>query len=405
MADRAQSGQRNIYCETEYKVDNRKKYHEDYIQSLSYCPSDFPVQAQRSGKSTVAAKRSPHLGRKDCYGYQMDCGEKVERLYNSLYPGDLLHTHGSTRSFKSTCANQVPRLRPPPSNMDLKIPSKFVPDPNATFEQTRTAAFGDTSKSFGPSVMPLACSPHHFTVPKPLYGQRLPGSTHYIPARGTSEAIHLPTSPGTRRNLTQASSQHEERGNEAMHNKNFPAAIKAYTAALKTDPRNPTLFRNRAAGLAQVGKFPEAARDCEQVCRLMPNNRKGMIRHKAVVDFMERYSKCAPGSAEGNLTVAHLLMPEEFTAHNYTTRLTTQWDTRPVPIPTSVDPRPPTFYEQGSPAHEPLSVAKKKGSRSFWETQPTNPEARSRHNGKYKGVPGSNFSVDPMATTTQFPGH
>jgi hypothetical protein len=50
MADLVQSGQRNIYNATDYKPDNKKNYHEDYIQGLSFNAADFPVQAQRSGK-------------------------------------------------------------------------------------------------------------------------------------------------------------------------------------------------------------------------------------------------------------------------------------------------------------------------------------------------------------------
>merc|ERR1712057_77994 len=99
------------------------------MSGLSFNPADFPVQAQPSAKVTVAQSRSPYLGHKDSYGHRIDCGEKVHRIYDSLYPGDLPSTFGVTQSFQLTRANQAPRLRPPPPNSSMKIPSRFVPDP------------------------------------------------------------------------------------------------------------------------------------------------------------------------------------------------------------------------------------------------------------------------------------
>lgn len=97
---------------------------------------------------------------------------------------------------------------------------------------------------------------------------------HYVPRRGTSEAAHLPASPGTRRNLTPAKSEHEHVGNDALVKSNFKVAVAAYTAAIEQDPRNPMLYRNRAAAYAQLSQFLKAQKDTEMVCQLMPNNRK-----------------------------------------------------------------------------------------------------------------------------------
>lgn len=309
----------------------------------------------------------------------MDCGERVERLYDSLYPAKMFSTFGATQSLQVNLRDQAPRLRTPPPNRDLQIPSKFIPDPSATAEQTRTAAFGDTTRSFGPSIAPLTCSQHHFVVPKPMTGDVLPGTTHYVPRRGTSEAPHLPTSPGTRRNLTPAKSDAEERANQHMRQREYKAAVRCYSEALRNDSRNANLYRNRAAANAQLAKFDQVLEDTQKVCQLMPNNRKAIIRHKAVVDYLNNYHECKPGSDRANLTVAQLLMPEEFSSHNFTTRLTTQLDTRPRSIPTAVDPVHPSFYEKGAPTSEPLIVAQRRGARYFWETQSTSPENRTKH--------------------------
>ena len=55
-----------------------------------------------------------------------------------------------------------------------------------------------------------------------------------------------------------------------------------------------------------------------------------MIRHKSVCDYLQNYANYEPGSDRSNLTVAHLLMPEEYTGHKYTSRLTTQVNTDPL---------------------------------------------------------------------------
>eukprot|EP00658_Telonema_sp_P-2_P071530 TRINITY_DN6077_c0_g1_i1.p1 TRINITY_DN6077_c0_g1~~TRINITY_DN6077_c0_g1_i1.p1 ORF type:complete len:263 (-),score=89.02 TRINITY_DN6077_c0_g1_i1:26-814(-) len=184
--------------------------------------------------------------------------------------------------------------RPPPPTNPHKIPSKFTVDPAATLDQTLTAAFGDTTRSFGPHVSPLCCAPAHFTITKPLQGTRIPGTSHYVPSRATSEAPHLPSTPGIRRNLTTTNTQAEENGNAAIRSGNFRQAVRYYSQALADDPRNPNLFRNRAAAYAQLANFQAALKDADKVCQLMPHNRKALIRRKAVEDYMQSFAQCTP---------------------------------------------------------------------------------------------------------------
>merc|ERR1711970_1142142 len=117
----------------------------------------------------------------------------------------------------------------------------------------------------------------------------------------------------------------EAHANELIRRKQYKQAVECLNQAIMNDPRNPTLYRNRAAALWQLAKFEEARRDTAKVCELMPNNRKAMIRHKTVGDYLANYHECTRGSDRGNITVGQLLMPEEFSAHNYTDRLTCQW--------------------------------------------------------------------------------
>merc|ERR1712100_914297 len=122
---------------------------------------------------------------------------------------------------------------------------------------------------------------------------------------------------------------------------------------MANDPRNPALYRNRAAAFAQLGLWKDCMADTEMVVNLMPNNRKAMLRHKAVVDYVNNFNDSrGPGYERQNLTVINLLTPEEFTANNYTDRLTAKISMKPPKVRTLTDPMPAAFYENGSPTTE-----------------------------------------------------
>merc|ERR1712072_1553772 len=191
--------------------------------------------------------------------------------------------------------------------------------------------------------------------------------------------------------------------NELFRRKNYKGAAKAYAAAIKTDPRNPTLLRNRAAVFASLGLWKDCAKDTEAVVGLMPNNRKAMLRHKAVIDFVANFNgRKNPGYDRQNLTIVNLLTPEEFTANHFTERLTYKNSFKPPRPRSVVDPKPPSWYEQGSPVAEPLQWAQSRGSRYFWESQLTSPEARKKHKASNKMNPGDSWTANPEPTTIKY---
>jgi len=266
-------------------------------------------------------------------------------------------------------------------------------------------AFGDTTMSFGPKLAPLSPAREHFMAPVRPVGAIVENTTIYVPFRSTSSAPHLPTSPGTRRNLVPAKSEPEAMGNEYMRRKQYKNAAMAYTEAMKSDSKNSTLYRNRAAAFAHLGLWEDVVKDTEMVVRLMPNNRKAMLRHKAVVDYLDNFNAHkGPGYDRQNITIAHLLTQEEFTANDFSERLNFKQSLKPPKVMSSTDPVPPAFYEQGSPATEPLSWAKARGSRYFWETQLTSPEARAKHKtgGHTGNNPGNGWTVNPSPTTIKY---
>lgn len=407
MADRAQPCQRNVFHATSYKPDNDRNYHEDYMQNLSFWATDVPVHAQKSGKSTVlkhSRLSMPH--RRNAYGHIVDAGTTIERQYNSLYPGDLQGSHGVQQSYLIAKLDQAPHPATPPGNPLGKIPSKFVVKPSsspAAAAQIAAQAFGDTTRSFGPRLQRLEPAEQHFVVPEKPSGTIVPKSTVYVPFRTTSHAPHLPTSPGTRRNLVPAKTEAEAMGNEFLRRKQYKEAAKAFSEAMKSDPRNPTLFRNRAAAFAAMGLWKDCVKDTESVVSLMPNNRKAMLRHKAVVDFLTNFNQSrTPGYDRQNLTILSLLMPEEFTGNSFSERLTYKKSLKPPKVRTLTDPMPSTFYEQGAPTSEPLKWAQGRGSRYFWETQLTSPEARKKHRNSSAMNPGDGWTVNPEPTVIRY---
>lgn len=396
-----------MFNSTAYRPDNKRDYHENYMQTLSYWATDVPVHAQKSGQSTIVKHSRlsmPH--RKNVYGHNVDAGETTEMQYDSLYPGALQGTNGKEKSFIINRKQQAARPRTPPGNPQGKIPSKFTVKPSsspAAAAQIAAQAFGDTTRSFGPRLNRLAPADDHFVVPDSPSGTIVPRSTTYVPFRTTSQAPHLPTSPGTRRNLVPAKSEAEAMGNEYLRRKQYKAAAKAYTEALKSDPRNPTLFRNRAAAFAALGLWSDCVKDTETVVSLMPNNRKAMLRHKSVVDFLGNFNATkSPGYDRQNLTIVQLLTPEEFTGNSYSERLTYKNSLKPAKVRTLTDPLPKTFFESGAPATEPLMWAQNRGSRYFWETQLSSPEARCKHRGKAGSNPGDGWTVNPSPTIIQY---
>lgn len=316
-------------------------------------------------------------------------------------------SNGKQKSYLMTKKDQAPRPRSPRGNPLGKIPSKFVIQPSnspAAAAQVAAQAFGDTTNSFGPKLSQLEPAVQHFTAPTKPVGAIVPQSTMYVPFRSTSQAPHLPASPGTRRNLVPAKSEPEAMGNEYMRRKQFKLAARAYTEALKSDGRNPTVYRNRAAAFANLGLWEDCSRDTEAVVNLMPNNRKAMLRHKAVSDYMDNFNTSKAGGYDRqNLTVCNLLMPEEFTANNFTQRLNFKQTFKPAKVRTLTDPLHPVFYETGAPTTEPLAWARGKGSRYFWETQMTSPEARGKHKNDAGGAnPGDGWTVNPEPTTIKY---
>ena len=70
----------------------------------------------------------------------------------------------------------------------------------------------------------------------------------------------------------------KEKGIQAFQQQNYNKAIEFFTKAIEIDPKNPTLFSNRAASYIELDDFQNAIKDSEMCISVDPNFIKGYIR-------------------------------------------------------------------------------------------------------------------------------
>ena len=73
-------------------------------------------------------------------------------------------------------------------------------------------------------------------------------------------------------------SSNKEYGNAAFKNKEFIKAIDYYTAAIKENPSDHTVFGNRAAAFHAIREYENALEDADDAIKLNPAWGKGYLR-------------------------------------------------------------------------------------------------------------------------------
>lgn len=79
------------------------------------------------------------------------------------------------------------------------------------------------------------------------------------------------------------------RGNDLYREGKFPAAVEAYTEAIKRDPTNHAFYSNRANCYSKLMTWSAALADCEKCIELNPSFTKIYIRKGKIQHFLKNY--------------------------------------------------------------------------------------------------------------------
>lgn len=85
--------------------------------------------------------------------------------------------------------------------------------------------------------------------------------------------------------------QKKEEGNAFFKEDKFPAAVEAYTEAIKRNPSEHTAYSNRAAAYLKLGAYTEALADAEKCLELKPDFVKAHARKGNAYFWMKQYNK------------------------------------------------------------------------------------------------------------------
>ncbi|KAJ1023455.1 hypothetical protein NDA16_003072 [Ustilago loliicola] len=85
--------------------------------------------------------------------------------------------------------------------------------------------------------------------------------------------------------------QERTKGNELYKNGDFPAAVAAFSEAIKRDPSDPRGYSNRASAYTKLAALPEALKDAEEAIKVDPKFVKGYIRKANVLFAMKEFTK------------------------------------------------------------------------------------------------------------------
>jgi len=87
-------------------------------------------------------------------------------------------------------------------------------------------------------------------------------------------------------------------GNEAYKAGNFPLAMKHYNEAIKRNPKDAKLFRNRAACYSKLMEFQLALKDCDESIKLDPNFVKAYVQKGATLIVLKEPAKAMSAYAK-----------------------------------------------------------------------------------------------------------
>jgi len=95
------------------------------------------------------------------------------------------------------------------------------------------------------------------------------------------------------------SAQAKERGNEFFRNQKYPESVQEYSEAIKRNPKDHTIYSNRAASYTKLGEYNYALKDCDECIKLKPDFAKVYSRKGAAHYLMREYEKALDAYDKG----------------------------------------------------------------------------------------------------------
>jgi len=87
-------------------------------------------------------------------------------------------------------------------------------------------------------------------------------------------------------------------GNEAFKKGDYPTAMKHYTEAIKRNPNDAKILRNRAACYSKLMEFQLALKDCDESIRIDPQFVKAYVQKGATLVVLKEPSKAMAAYAK-----------------------------------------------------------------------------------------------------------
>jgi len=85
--------------------------------------------------------------------------------------------------------------------------------------------------------------------------------------------------------------EEKKKGNDLFADDKFPEAVKAYTEAIRRNPKDHIPYSNRAASYLKLMAYPEALKDANKCIDLAPSFGKGYLRKGHAEFWLQEYAK------------------------------------------------------------------------------------------------------------------
>ncbi|KAF2197881.1 TPR-like protein [Delitschia confertaspora ATCC 74209] len=244
------------------KSSKKSKPHDSHSKDQPASPSINPGSSSQPQGTPPSSpeKKSFHKFQKDRQRRSSSYSSKRSSRYDrdshplNLPPDEL-------RRLSATMTDQA---TPQPMDLDSS------PAPSSPAAAQAPGAFPKTNGTNNAEQDSSAPQPQGPAPPLHRYATSPPPQNqNNVPPKAPSPPPQPPT-------IT--AEEYKAAGNKFFKAKEYNMAIKEYSKAIESDPKNATYYSNRAAALMSANRFAEALEDCKMADELDPGNMKILLR-------------------------------------------------------------------------------------------------------------------------------